>query len=67
MYPIPGFKRFCNLHGGTAQFYKQIDQGLDFPIQSAATPACMSRTDMEALIDAVASDPQDENGTGFFQ
>jgi hypothetical protein len=47
----PGIAKVFNLHSGTAQFYKQIDQGLDFPDPVGGFPGMyLTRTDMEALI-----------------
>ena len=63
----PGIAKQFNLHGGTAQFWKQIDQGMDFPDPPGGFPGMyLTRADTEALIAAIANDPEDENGSGFF-
>ena len=62
----PGILKQLNLHSGTAQFWKQIDQVLDFPDPPGGFPGMhLSRADTESLIAAIVSD-RDEQGTGLF-
>ena len=54
----PGIAKAINLHSGTAQFWKQIDQVLDFPDPPGGFPGMyLSRADTEALITAIAERP----------
>ena len=49
-------KKGLNLHSGAAQFWKQIDQGLDFPDPAGGFPGMyLTRADTEALIANIAS------------
>ena len=53
---LQALPRRYNLHSGTAQFWKQMDQGLDFPDPEGGFPGMhLNRTDTEALIAAIAS------------
>jgi hypothetical protein len=52
-----GIQKAHNLHSGTAQFWKQIDQGLDFPDPPGGFSGMyLSRADTEALITELAAD-----------
>jgi hypothetical protein len=53
----PGIAKANNLHSGAAQFWKQIDQSLDFPDPPGGFNGMyLSRADTEALIAAIESD-----------
>jgi hypothetical protein len=55
----PGIAKAYNLHSGTAQLWKQIDQALDFPDPPGGFPGMhLNRADTKALINAIVSGGQ---------
>jgi hypothetical protein len=53
----PGISKYCNIHGGVAQLWKQVDLKLDYPDPPGGFPGMyLSVTDTAALINACAND-----------